>query len=82
MSQAGAKASRDLREMTAQMEQQRMQERAQEVGLRLEIHNRAVAATTEFTEKDGRTTSIPATPDEQMEYAQRLYDWATSKDED
>lgn len=74
MSQAGATAVRDLRSAVEQRAQIRHQENQQLAGLKLEVHQRAVSATTKFTAEGG---GEPATPEAQMEYAKQLYAWVT-----
>ncbi len=81
MSQSGARVGQDIKALAAQQQEIAAQKRQAAYGLRFECHQRAVNATT-MLEKTGSGADLlsPATPEQQMAYADELYAWITQDD--
>lgn len=77
MTKGGARAGQDARKLVASAQQDRLQLAMNDVQIKFECHQRAVAATSTI-EKVGEAEKItPVTPAEQLAYSRELYDWVT-----
>lgn len=77
MTKKGAEHSRNIKDMAKQMHEQDFQLSMNDVQMKFECHQRAVAATSQFEKVGEIERTTPAPTAAQVAYAKELYEWVT-----